>query len=222
MSGLSTEAPRGKTEMPTRWQIDTGDYVTDAAVSHDGALAAVGTGGGEVVVLDLETGAQRWRAAGHSGGVLAVAFSPRELLLATAGQDGRTRLVDADGVELASLPGNGAWVDHLAWSPDGKLLATSSGRVLRLWTSSGEPRLETRAAREHRHGARMAQGRRGARDVLLRRRHLWAVAAARAPPARMEGVAHLARVEPGRQGDRVREPGRVRALLAPGPGRTPR
>ena len=143
MSGLSTEAPQGKTELPTRWQTDVGDYVTGATISHDGALAVIGTGSGEIVALDLETGAVRWRAPGHSGGVLAVAFSPRELLLATAGQDGHTRLLDADGTELASLPGKGGWVDQLAWSPDGRLLATSSGRVLRLWTSRGEPRLET-------------------------------------------------------------------------------
>ena len=143
MSGVSVEPPRGKTELPRRWLLDIREYVTDASISHDGGLAAIATGGGEIVVIDVETGAERWRVRAHEGSALAVAFSPREPILATAGQDGRARLFDASGAPRAELPGKGGWVEHIAWSPDGRLLAASSGRVLRLWTSSGEPRLET-------------------------------------------------------------------------------
>jgi WD40 repeat protein len=143
MPGVSVEPPRGMTELRCRWQFDVGDYVTDAAISHDGALAAVATGGGEVVTLDTASGRERWRSLAHEGGALALAFSPREPVLATAGQDGRARLFGASGSAVAELPGKGGWVDHLAWSADGRLLATSSSRVLRLWTGAGKPHLET-------------------------------------------------------------------------------
>lgn len=143
MPGVIGEAPRGKTELPIHWRIDAGDYVTDAAISYDGVLAAVATGGGTVIVVELATGKERWRVVAHEQGALSLAFSPREPLLATAGQDGRARLFAPTGDVLAELPGKGGWVEHLAWSPDGRILATSSGRVLRLWTSAGEPRLQT-------------------------------------------------------------------------------
>ena len=143
MSGLTTDVPSGKTELPKRWELDVGEYVTDTSMSRDGALAAIATGGGEVVVVETATGTERWRVRAHEGGVLSVAFSPTESLLATAGQDGRARLFDDAGNARAELPGAGGWVERVVWSPDGRFLATSSGRVLRLWTSSGVPRLET-------------------------------------------------------------------------------
>lgn len=143
MPGVTVEPARGKTELATRWQIDVGDYVTDAAISRDGALAAVGTGAGEIVAIETATGKERWRRPAHEGGVLALAFSPRDPVLATGGQDGHARLLGPDGCALVELPGAGGWVDHVAWSPDGGRIATSSGRVLRLWTSEGDARLQT-------------------------------------------------------------------------------
>ena len=143
MSGMTEEAARTRTELSSCWQLDVGDYVTDAAISNDGLHAAVGTGGGEIVVIDAVSGKARWRKLEHEGGVLALAFSPQEPVLATGGQDGRACLFGATGQLLAQLPGKGGWVNHLAWSPDGRLLATASGRVARLWTNAGAARLET-------------------------------------------------------------------------------
>ena len=143
MSGVSLETAGGRTELPERWHTDIGDYVIDASISCDGRLAAIATGGGDVVVVEIATGDERWRKAAHEGSVLALGFSPREAVLASAGQDGRACLWQANGTVLAELPGNGGWVDHLLWSPDGRFLATSCGRVVRLWTNAGEPRLET-------------------------------------------------------------------------------
>jgi WD40 repeat protein len=76
--------------------------------------------------------------------VLAVAWRPGAPVLATAGHDGTARLLEtATGRALATMPGTGGWVEHLAWSPDGRTLATASGRVLRFWHADGTPRLET-------------------------------------------------------------------------------
>ena len=177
MLGVTGAAPRGKTELRARWRASVGDYAVDASLSHDGALTAIGTGAGEVVVFDVETGAERWRRALHAGGVSAVAFSPRGALLATAGQDGRACLLDADGSTLAELPGRGGWVEHLAWSPDGRLLATTSGRVLRVWSSAGEPVVETEPHPSTIAGLAWRQGGRQIATCCYGGVHVWAVAA---------------------------------------------
>jgi WD40 repeat protein len=42
------------------------------------------------------------------------------------------------GVIKRLRPGMG-WTEHIAWSPDGKLLAAATGKVLTLWNGAGEP-----------------------------------------------------------------------------------
>jgi WD40 repeat protein len=121
----------------TAWTTSVGSYVTASSVSHDGALVAVGTGGGAIFVFEAKSGAVRFEVAAHPGGVLSLDWSPRNGALATAGQDGCARLYDARGKALAALPGTGAWVEHVAWAPDGTKVATSSGRVVCIWTASG-------------------------------------------------------------------------------------
>jgi WD40 repeat protein len=47
--------------------------------------------------------------------------------------------------ELTAGTGKGDWCEHAQFSPDGKLLATTAGRTLRVWTSMGEPVFEATA-----------------------------------------------------------------------------
>lgn len=129
--------------LPVVWSVELGDYATSLSISRDGTLVAVGTAAGEVWAFDTSTGALRFRRAAHQDGVLAVAWSPQQRCLATAGQDGQARLFDAEGDELATLPGGAPWVEHLAWAPDGKHLASAAGRAARIWTSAAKLVLET-------------------------------------------------------------------------------
>src|SRR5262249_10979132 len=82
------------------------------------------------------------RAAGHpAGAVSAVAFSPTESLLASAGSDGVLRLWDTVTWRLRDdRPRHAGAVRALAFSPDGRLLASAGHDwTVRLWRpASGE------------------------------------------------------------------------------------
>src|SRR5271165_1387085 len=64
---------------------------------------------------------------GYSGDVTGVAYSPDGKRLATAGQDGTAKVLDAlSGQELLTLHGHSGHVYGVAYSPDGTRLATAS------------------------------------------------------------------------------------------------
>jgi WD40 repeat protein len=79
---------------------------------------------------DAHTGKQIRILAGHSGGVIALAFSPDGKTLATGSGDKTISLWDvATGRELAVLRGHNSEVTALAFGPDGTWLASADGMV---------------------------------------------------------------------------------------------
>jgi len=76
----------------------------------------------------------------HAQGVQTVAWLPQSSGFVSGGEDGRVKWWDANTGELLyEKPGGSMWVEHLAVSPDEQLLASASGKHLRVWTASGEP-----------------------------------------------------------------------------------
>jgi WD40 repeat protein len=125
------------------WRARVGDYARCLVWDAAGRQLLVGDAAGTLTCLDGAGGGVRWETRAHDGGVLALAAHPSRALLASAGADGRACLwaLDGDGTPapLAELPGDAAWVEHLAWSPGGTRLASASGRILRLWDADGAP-----------------------------------------------------------------------------------
>jgi WD40 repeat protein len=98
-----------------------------------------------VVVADRGSGAARLSLVGHTGGVVAAAFSPDSTRVVTASEDETIRMWDAaTGQELLRLPHPGPEFRgpryhpiRLGFSLDGRHLAFVSGSRLRLWSVGG-------------------------------------------------------------------------------------
>jgi eukaryotic-like serine/threonine-protein kinase len=106
------------------------------AFSPDGRkLAANGTPM-EVHVWDARTGQRLHTLSGHAGGVGPVAFSPDGRLLATSSGNHTVQIWDAHtGERLRGLTGHtGAFiVVRVAFSPDGRVLASAGDKTVRIW-----------------------------------------------------------------------------------------
>jgi WD40 repeat protein len=65
---------------------------------------------------------------GHSGSVMAVAFTPEGTTLASGSRDGTVKLWDPQtGALRQTLTGPKARIESLAYAPDGTILAGGSG-----------------------------------------------------------------------------------------------
>jgi WD40 repeat protein len=123
-----------------RAQVALDAYVADLAWSPDGTSLAVAGGEGAVVLVEQVATAPKPRVLGEHGmGVIAVAWQPGANQFASSGQDSAVVLWDVPSGNVAARfrPGT-AWTDQIAFSPDGKFLATATGKVLALWDCAGQ------------------------------------------------------------------------------------
>jgi WD40 repeat protein len=130
------------------------------AFSPDGKLAAAAGLGKRITIWEVITGRLRFAMPSPAGAIRrAIAFSPDRKLLAVGGDDRAVHLLDVKTGNVAgSLPNHVGWVQAVAFSADGKLLASASstskkngyegdiklwevktGKQQRSWTLTGEP-----------------------------------------------------------------------------------
>ena len=129
------------------WDVNTHKKVLDivtepssydaAAVSTDGSTFATGDRHGTIRLWDatMEHQFEDWGDNPQDQDVLALAFSPDKIILASGSEDKTVRLWDTEKrAKIATLKGHEASVAALAFSPDGKTIATGdAGKVIKLW-----------------------------------------------------------------------------------------
>ena len=100
--------------------------VVRVALTPDGKRLATATSTGDIVVWDAATGKERNRLGSMEGDILALAFHKDGQLLAAGARNGIAKLFNVvNGKTVRTLKEKTPMA--LAFSPDGKLLATSHG-----------------------------------------------------------------------------------------------
>jgi WD40 repeat protein len=145
--GLAARLP---TLVQQRWRCQLPEAVTalhwrPGASGGDGDVLAAGADGW-IRSYRADIGGERLAWQAHDGGITRLCLRPRPsdagsdkssdpwpAALASAGEDGRIRLWGAGGEHVTTLAEESNWVEHLAWSPDGRFLAASAGRSIHLW-----------------------------------------------------------------------------------------
>ena len=137
------------------WQVETleeictllghAHAVKSVAFSPDGQILVSGSWDKTIKLWDIYTGKEICTITGHQLQVNSVAFSPQGQLLASASYDRTIRLWQIEGSQreiqnrpryslLSTLSGHAWAVLTVAFSPDGKILATGSDdNTIKLW-----------------------------------------------------------------------------------------
>ncbi len=107
------------------------------AATSDLRLAAYGSSGGQLHLVDLSSGKELWKVVASNAFITALAFSPDGKTLASAAgfSESDIRLWDVGaGTEIGRLHGHGSWVGALVFWPDGhKLASCSADQTIRIW-----------------------------------------------------------------------------------------
>jgi len=86
----------------------------------------------ELLVIDMSTGERRTIGT-HGTDIVSLALDPSGEVLATCDSAGTVRVGRVDGSEPHLLVGAGGAVMSLAFSPDGRWIASTAGHDIRLW-----------------------------------------------------------------------------------------
>src|SRR5207237_8705450 len=124
-----------------RWTYDAGDAIESSAAIHDGAVY-VGSGAGDLLSLELETGKLRWKyATGGSIGESSPAVGAQAVFIGAL--DGTLHAVSiADGRRLWTFKTNAEIKSSPVVAGDLVLIGSYDMHLYRLETTNGQLRRE--------------------------------------------------------------------------------
>ncbi|KAL2338994.1 hypothetical protein Fmac_013440 [Flemingia macrophylla] len=110
---------------------------------HASSLLLLGTGGGDLLALDVAAGQLSWRITDcHPGGVRTTASSANGSIIYTAGADGMVCVIDLMiGNLLEKFKASTKAVSCMCVSPDGKTLATAAAQ-LKIFNCSNHKKIQ--------------------------------------------------------------------------------
>ncbi len=121
------------------WDMDTGepigpplaghtDYVSAVAFSPDGQMLASGSWDNTIVVWSMEDQQTEYSLSGHAGAVYSLALGADGRTMISGGADHKVILwnLAANQSVGETLAGHVTWVNSIASSPDGQLIASGS------------------------------------------------------------------------------------------------
>ncbi len=137
MPDISGNAPKGV--LNRGWSASVDDYAITGGWTRSGEALVVADAAGGIYAFNGKSGARAWACQeSHDGGVLAMAIHPSGTSFATAGQDGRILVWGvAKGQVKQTIEVGKGWVENVAWSPDGRLLAASCARQVCAYGADG-------------------------------------------------------------------------------------
>ena len=126
---------------------DHADWVLDVAFSPDGKRLASASRDKTSKVFDVGKKEALVTFPGHAESVHAVAFAPDGKSVATGGADNKIRLwnPDEDGKQVREIGGFGGAVFRVLFHPDGKLLACSADKSVRVFDPANGGQLRSMA-----------------------------------------------------------------------------
>lgn len=124
--------------------------VSSLAFTRDGKRIAVGTGlyrsAGSLQLWDVSSRERLWQGEEFRFGVPAVAYSPDEQRIAMGNfADNFLRMIDANsGKQIKEIRGHRSKIASVAFSPNGKMIATASlDRDIKIWDATTYRELKT-------------------------------------------------------------------------------
>ena len=121
------------------WSSSVGDYPISGGWTSDGESFIVLDAAGSITVFNGKSGTINWSLdTMHGDGGLATAIHPSGRKFATAGQNGKIMIWNSgESSEGNTIVVGNAWVENLAWSPDGSYLAASSSKRIYVYDENG-------------------------------------------------------------------------------------